>query len=232
MPKGRIKENTMSTHAQIFNALSDAIACANREPELLAKIKTLTDDLELARMEIDDKQRQMDELSARYNDLYIAHNELSIDHERLQADHEALNKTLDDNEAIIRDQEGIIIRQKDEFEYQGRLIAELRAEMCELQAKLDASNGLGTRLQTILNRIMGEAKEAIATLPASEVAAASMFLGSEPVEGNDVSSESLVEPMAEKVMPSFAHHYIEQVTPGTPSPAWKTPACEWDSSTL
>jgi len=232
------------TQTQIFNALSDAIACANREPGLLARIAELEMEVKLYESELELARKRIADREAQINDLHTSRNELRIDLERLQCDHEALNKALDEDESTIVSHLAKIDEQREEIKYQGRLITELQHEKGELIAKLAASKGLGTQLQTTLNRILGEAKDAIATLPASEVAAVATFLGSEPVEGDEAICNSFVsspEPVvectdvvAEEVTPSFAHVYVNMAEPETKvtSRPWNSPACEWDSSTI
>lgn len=234
----------MSKQQEIFSAFVDAIAAANREPSYLDRIAELTTEVELY------KEDQIIKLN-KIGELMASIEELRNTNATLQSQLSSATDLVSRREAELVElrNENLDLDYKldlcrGEIEDNRKSIDFLTQKEIDLTAQLEASKGLGTRLQTMINRFMGEAKEAIATLPASEVAAAATFLNSDPVEDREVkpepelqSSQPLVETngVVEEVTQSFAHDYVNQfhavdmkTVECQEKPLWATPACYSD----
>ncbi len=52
----------MSTHDEIFNAMSDAMAAYRREPETVAELKKAKDERDFATLELDEAKAEIERL--------------------------------------------------------------------------------------------------------------------------------------------------------------------------
>jgi chromosome segregation ATPase len=165
----------MSTNMQhqILDAITDAISAANREPELLTTIKNLREELEYAKLEIEDARNKASQQELTIHDyantiqslrgcLDAANDELDRLANELHELH-AQNRTLTNARNEIQDSL-----------YNECLVTKLlQYDITALNIKLSDSETLYHRAKTTLSRIFGEAASVIE--PASEVALPSTF---------------------------------------------------------
>jgi len=193
----------MSTHQEIFNSLSDAIAAFNREPGLLEEIKKLKDEVALYREvehELGHKINTMTEVIETQTDR-IAKYQSEI--QCLTGDVDRLRDVVASLEATLRHEGHRNAELSVEIEQKDILINILRSDKAALERQLNDKSTMFDRASATLKRIMGEAAGVVEGDVTPEVVAPAPFsvsvepsLGADPAAA-DAIDETLKECAAE-----------------------------------
>lgn len=164
------RSKSMSTHDEIYNALSDAMSAYRREPALEVDLKSARDDRDFARLELDEARAEIDRLRAtvcRLEDEVLAQSgkisSLCTELAGMSDRNAMLAQSLDAANASIRDH----IQAREEA---SQLIQLLTADKAALAARLEDSRGYGSRLAEMLKGFGSAIQSAVAEPAVSDSA--------------------------------------------------------------
>lgn len=166
-----------TTTKDILSAITEAAAALDRQPELEATIRQLRDDLELARMEIEDKAKAIEVREARIDELETKVDRLHYENDDLKGLLDSANTTIT---SLRHEKTGLeldLAQSRIDNETKSIAISALERDKASLEATLSEERGLSASLRSTLDAIKS-------ILPAPEVAKAATF-PSEPVAADN-----------------------------------------------
>lgn len=158
----------MTPIKDILSAISSATEAYNRVPELEAEIRRLRDDLELARMEIEDKAKAIEVREAEIREQTVRINTLQSENRDLEL---KLAFATDTITSLRHEKTGLeldLAQSRIDNETKTITISALERDKASLEATLSEERGLSASLRSTLDAIKS-------ILPAPEVAKAATF---------------------------------------------------------